>query len=819
MTLEEMAANTRSRVQFALGDYLDHQFPDGQRINSDTILIEVVDRVRAEERKGGYASPYRYTNTIRRKVRPNRAIRTSQAIFDLTQPLKERLKEQFLSGELIPDERTLNIWFLEHLLYLALDHHWHWVGVAVFKILFVYEHEEFTTLYDLFNYNAEFPDDSNMRRLKLDMLKKLEQWFRGMVQVEEVRGRKVEKQFKRPPYPSQNIDLAEEALGVISPAKLCTIHNNSEVHFNSESERYRAWLGKLEKLNEERLAKSYDESEREIMLLLTCPNCLFDTFKALSHHHSNAKQFHNWHERLGFPAYTVPTRGGRGTSPADGGGEDGSGGEDMTPLDQRPLDSSGAGEKIDINREMRRRDDRRRNLSPEFVLIIIDGGSPLKFWLDAPKSRPLTLREGSRVIEVRGVDEEGSLLLDLHRLSWDSELDDKREYVFVTELNNDRRLEFKLKYERDEETDELTSATGDIVYSNPHARSLFTQKKAAGTLASVLAVATSFLVLSGVTWMGVAYFQKPSGPGEPPSQVIASEPAIKSEMHVEVEPSTTPAPNSPTPTPTPAGKTQQNEGRKEGQHGRDGRGEVQPESQQTPRAVPDARPGATEEASTNKGRIEGGSSTRPGPAPIPDNRASAQRRTRVIERHGTASPKAVERAGGDLVEVTFNTTISSGSARDGQEFFTTVTGPTLRVPKGTVIKGEVSQVTKARAGGGIGALRIRFTEMRLPNSPFWQKINGNLVMQPSSSGDMQSTASPRSRARREMIIVGDKKESFRLVPKDELPAITGAMRREAMGIARSRIKQERVEALVPVDEKLYISLEGNDSMSAGTRIE
>ena len=66
-----------------------------------------------------------------------------------------------------------------------------------------------------------------------------------------------------------------------------------------------------------------------------------------------------------------------------------------------------------------------------------------------------------------------------------------------------------------------------------------------------------------------------------------------------------------------------------------------------------------------------------------------------------------------------------------------------------------------------------------------------------------------------MIIVGDKKGSFRLVPMEEFQATTVAAKREGAGIAQSHARQERVEALVPVGEKLYISLDVNDRLPPG----
>lgn len=459
LSLGEAAAYARSRIYLSLNYYLYSPAIDWLRIDVETIAIEVAqDALRTEKKQKEPTSETPY------KIRPSAAFLVSKFTFNLLKPYKARLKGMFLTGELVLNERTLNIWFLEHLLDMALFLKWYHAAVAVLKILFICEFEEFKNLADRLDYASDsYPSEAKLRDIKKRMIDELNKWFKGIVILEEIKvGSKTELHFRRPPAPAQNLDFAANTLRKTRPVKPgCTLHDKSGLEL----------LKEIERLKRQRAPNDFaDDTEREIMQFLTCPDCLFSTFEALrlDHLSRGEKLFGNWRDKLGLPAYIIPLSGvGQSTSSLGGGSEG------TLSIGQRPLDKSDEGDKTSFKRKLtwrekkilRQRDRRRRNLPLDFVFIVIDNGDPIELLLDGPRSRRIPLREGDSIIEVRGEDAEGSLPIDYHYVGWDPQLDEHKDYFFVTKLRNGRRLKFKLNYQRDEETGDLVSATLDVTYS------------------------------------------------------------------------------------------------------------------------------------------------------------------------------------------------------------------------------------------------------------------------------------------------------------------------------------------------------------------
>lgn len=445
MTLDMAAEYARGRIRYSLNDYIDNYYEGGISLPVEEIAFNVYDKVR-QWRQPAYTQ----------KVIPGRALITSRLVFDEIQPFKDELLERQAIGEVRIDERTLHIWFLERLLRYALENGWYWVAVAVLKVIFIYASKELYEVTERLDFKGDPPSEPHIRRWKQKLIDHLISWdrYRDLLKVETVTvGGHAEKHFSMPAKPEENLPFVREALSEIRPPKPdCKLHDKSGA-FKLEL------LPELKRLLEQRSQEwsrvqsskttTTDAAEREIMQFLTCPVCLFSAFEALG--------FSEYEKKLGLPIFIWSGGGGSTLPIASGGGR-------KTPLNKRGLSKGGTAGNKNFAAAARQRDKRRNKLPLDFVIIAVNNVVRKTITLDYAKTVSLKLQCGESIIEVRGEDDEGSLPLSLHHVSWDWQLNDSQPCVFITKLRGGRRLEFTVTYQRDAEGD-LASATVDISYS------------------------------------------------------------------------------------------------------------------------------------------------------------------------------------------------------------------------------------------------------------------------------------------------------------------------------------------------------------------
>jgi len=108
-----------------------------------------------------------------------------------------------------------------------------------------------------------------------------------------------------------------------------------------------------------------------------------------------------------------------------------------------------------------------------------------------------------------------------------------------------------------------------------------------------------------------------------------------------------------------------------------------------------------------------------------------------------------------------NEKISSGSARVGDRFTTTVTEPVYAsggvevIPAGSTVSGRVSSVQRAGRKSKGGTMGVQFTSIKLPNGATYP-INGSLT---STSGetsvyDNEGQVTGRSSTKRNAVFIG-----------------------------------------------------------------
>ncbi|HKP47888.1 MAG TPA: hypothetical protein VJT50_14905 [Pyrinomonadaceae bacterium] len=136
-----------------------------------------------------------------------------------------------------------------------------------------------------------------------------------------------------------------------------------------------------------------------------------------------------------------------------------------------------------------------------------------------------------------------------------------------------------------------------------------------------------------------------------------------------------------------------------------------------------------------------------------------RRRTHVVRR---AKPTVVyyNVNAGHVFRVRLNRTITSETARVGDQFSTTVVDPVYAngvevVPAGSEIVGRVVTVTRASRKSKAGTMGVHFISLRLP-SGITRAINGDLTEAGSSNvrADNEGELAGRSATKRNVVFIG-----------------------------------------------------------------
>jgi hypothetical protein len=147
--------------------------------------------------------------------------------------------------------------------------------------------------------------------------------------------------------------------------------------------------------------------------------------------------------------------------------------------------------------------------------------------------------------------------------------------------------------------------------------------------------------------------------------------------------------------------------------------------------------------------------------------AFAQRRTTRrnprlgrYTRPAKAQPTYYTVATNTVIRVRMNEEISSGNARVGDRFTTTVVDPVYStgvevIPAGSVITGRVSSVDRASRKNKAGTVGVSFVSLQLPNG-MARTINGSLadISGESVNSDNEGTVRGRSTTKRNVVFIG-----------------------------------------------------------------
>jgi hypothetical protein len=125
-----------------------------------------------------------------------------------------------------------------------------------------------------------------------------------------------------------------------------------------------------------------------------------------------------------------------------------------------------------------------------------------------------------------------------------------------------------------------------------------------------------------------------------------------------------------------------------------------------------------------------------------------------------AQPSYRTVAANTIIRVRINEEISSGNARIGDRFTTTVVDPVYAggvevIPAGSTVTGRVTSVTRASRKSKAGMMGVGFISVQLP-SGMTRAINGSLtdVTSESSRSDNEGQVSGRSSTKRNAVFIG-----------------------------------------------------------------
>jgi hypothetical protein len=125
-----------------------------------------------------------------------------------------------------------------------------------------------------------------------------------------------------------------------------------------------------------------------------------------------------------------------------------------------------------------------------------------------------------------------------------------------------------------------------------------------------------------------------------------------------------------------------------------------------------------------------------------------------------AQPSYYTVAANTVLRVRMNEEISSGNARIGDRFTTTVVDPVYAsglevIPAGSIVTGRVTSVDRASRKSKAGTMGVGFISVQLPNG-MARAINGSLtdVSGESVSSDNEGQVSGRSSTKRNVVFIG-----------------------------------------------------------------
>jgi hypothetical protein len=373
-------------------------FPD--HATAIGILVRALEKLRIQSRREMKRLYWRDKHA----ERPLRRIARSdldmlQWLIMLESEKDERTQERAGEASL----RNMAIRYIKHLVQITTTFSSFYVNVGLTRLLYNYSTAEAQRIYEMLTSRYLGPDE--YRRVKSDLLDKMSLRFAGFLKIARVeRG---ELRFEASDDQQRWAELVSDCLTTFTPWST-----------QGRCSQFSTPNGGNTKLASSYGAANSDKNEMEMRCchILIEPACYSGLLKEMAFDPPNT--------RLALPRFVM-------TEKQEKSGDNGIQPRRPPELSQEDLD--------EIQRRLAATDTRRRNINPRNVAIVIDGVEHSQLDLTQKRQLQIEIQAGASLIEIRGEDDRGDLLLATHLISY---ADNAFEFSRNTAVLSNGKLKF-----------------------------------------------------------------------------------------------------------------------------------------------------------------------------------------------------------------------------------------------------------------------------------------------------------------------------------------------------------------------------------------
>ncbi len=343
------------------------------RATAIDILTRALEKIRARSRremKRLYWRDKHAERPVRRIARSDKDMLQWLIMFEAEQD--ERAQER--TGSISSGDMAIR--YIKHLIQITTALSSFYVNVGVSRLLHNYSTSEAQRVYEMLTSRFLGPDE--YRRAKSALMDKMSERFAGFLKIARVDHG--ELRFETSENQERWVDAVSDSLNAFTPwstqgqcAEFVSVNGNTKLKAAQKT------------------ADAQNESELRCCHILIDPTCYDQLMKDLA--------FDAPETRLALPRFIMPDKQEKS--------------DDNNVQPPRPPELSQ--EDLDqIQRRLAVTDARRRNANPRVVTIMIDGVEHAQLDLTQKHQLQAGLEAGASLIEIRGSDERGDLLLATH---------------------------------------------------------------------------------------------------------------------------------------------------------------------------------------------------------------------------------------------------------------------------------------------------------------------------------------------------------------------------------------------------------------------
>jgi hypothetical protein len=341
------------------------------RVTAIDILVRALEKIRTRSRremKRLYWRDKHAERPVRRIARSDMDMLQWLVMFEAEKD--ERAQER--AGAISSGAMTVR--YIKHLVQITTALSSFYVNVGVSRLLHSYSTSEAQRIYEMLT--ARFLGADEYRRAKSALMDKMSERFAGLLKIARVDHG--ELRFEISDKQEQWVNAVRDTLTIFTPWS---------------TQEHCAQFVSVNKLKAEQKAADTDQNESELRCchILIEPTCYDQLMEDLA--------FDAPETRLALPRFIMSDKQEKS--------DDNNVQPPRSPgLSQEDLD--------EIQRRLAVTDARRRNANPRILTIMIDGLEHAQFDLTQKYQLQVGLEAGASLIEIRGSDERGDLLLATH---------------------------------------------------------------------------------------------------------------------------------------------------------------------------------------------------------------------------------------------------------------------------------------------------------------------------------------------------------------------------------------------------------------------